>query len=84
MAAQGAEPPDVLFAELPAALADGRARGSASPTAARARMVMAFEGLLALDSGLARWCSLSISAWRPSAAPDHGRSRRRAAGCSFC
>ena len=26
------------------------------------------------DSGLARWCSLSLSAWLPSAAPDHGRA----------
>ena len=77
MAAQGAEPPDVLFAELPAALADGRARGSASPTAARARMVMAFEGLLALDSGLgvgalyplARGCRRRAGSW-PLKAPS--------------
>ena len=62
MAAQVTAPPDVLFAELPAALADGQARGSASPTAARARMVMAFGRLLALDSRAGRWCSLSLSA----------------------
>jgi hypothetical protein len=36
---------------------------------------MTFGRVLALDSGLARWCSLSLGAWLPSAAPDHGRSR---------
>ena len=43
-----------------------------------------FGRVLALDSGLARWCSLSLNAWVPSAAPDHGRSVSRASGCSFC
>ena len=67
MAAQVTAPPDVLFAELPAALADGRARGSASPTAARARMVMAFGRLLALDSGLGVGALYPLARLRTSA-----------------
>ena len=71
MAAQCAEPPDVLFADLPAAPADGRATGSRSPSAARASMMMAFGRLLALDSGLgvgalyplARGCRRRAGSW---------------------
>ena len=66
MAAQCAEPPDVLFADLPAAPADGRATGSRSPSAARASMMMAFGRLLALRFRAGRWCSLSIGAWLPA------------------
>ena len=40
----------------------------------RASMMMAFGRVLAPRSGLARSCSLSLSAWLPSAAPDHGRA----------
>jgi hypothetical protein len=32
--------------------------------------MVAFGRVLALDFGLARWCSLSLGAWLPSAAPD--------------
>ena len=77
MAAQCAEPPDVLFADLPAAPADGRATGSRSPSAARASMMMAFGRLLALNSGLgvgalyplARGCRRRAGSW-PLSAPS--------------
>ena len=65
MAAQCAEPPDVLFADLPAAPADGRATGSRSPSAARASMMMVRTSARSRFRA-GRWCSLSIGAWLPA------------------
>ena len=54
--------------------AELRGRGRRPPD--RDSMMVAFGRVLALDFGLARWCSLSLGAWLPSAAPDHGRAGR--------
>ena len=55
--------------------AELRGRGRRPPD--RDSMMVAFGRVLALDFGLARWCSLSLGAWLPSAAPDDAIRRRR-------
>ena len=52
--------------------AELRGRGRRPPD--RDSMMVAFGRVLALDFGLARWCSLSLGAWLPSAAPDDGNA----------